>query len=133
MAVKKKPAKAKKAKKAKKATTRGAKVALRKIDIDLATTKVALAKRLVGSARWVSPVINMKPKTAPSQFSITARMVEAAEGLYCPRTFLARVPVMLTTIPEVPEVVMLEGKFFTLTTTVPMTYTQRQYAEATRI
>ena len=39
----------------------------------------------------------------------------------------------MTTIPEVPEVVTLEGKFFVLTTTLPMTYTQRLYAEAKRI
>lgn len=59
----------------------------------------------------------------------SARMVEANGK----STFLARVPAILTTIPEIPDVVMCEGKFFTLTTTVPMTYTQRLYAEAVRI
>ncbi len=66
-------------------------------------------------------------------FNIVAQMVEDGDGLFSPKTFLARVPVAMTTIPEVPEVVTLEGKFFVLTTTLPMTYTQRLYAEAKRI
>ena len=95
----------------------------------LVRTKVDLAKRSVAPALRVMPALNVK-SLVTTGFNIVARMVEDGDP---PTTFLARVPVAMTTIPEVPEVVTLEGKFFVLTTTLPMTYTQRLYAEAKRI
>ena len=98
----------------------------------LVRTKVDLAKRSVAPALRVMPALNVK-SLVTTGFNIVARMVEDGDGLFSPKTFLARVPVAMTTIPEVPEVVTLEGKFFVLTTTLPMTYTQRLYSEAKRI
>ena len=101
----------------------------------LVRTKVDLAKRSVAPAPRVlrvMPALNVK-SLVTTGFNIVARMVEDGDGLFSPKTFLARVPVAMTTIPEVPEVVTLEGKFFVLTTTLPMTYTQRLYSEAKRI
>lgn len=61
------------------------------------------------------------------QFSVTARMVDG------PASFLARVNVLISTIPEVPDVVTIENMVFTLVNTAPMTYVRRNAGEATRV
>jgi hypothetical protein len=59
-------------------------------------------------------------------------MIDTPEG-YCSSTFLAKVKVVMTTVPELPDVVTLEGKVFVLVESAPLTYIQRTASEATRV
>jgi hypothetical protein len=66
--------------------------------------------------------------TVPAEhFTVTAKMTG---GL---GEFLARVPVVVNPIPEIPDVVTLEGKVWLLTNTAPLTYIHRASSEATRV
>src|ERR1039458_1020104 len=87
----------------------------RKIDLNAKADKaIARVKVKVASIpRNTQLFTDPAKKLATQAFSIIARMVETEAGL-SPHTFLARVKIILTTIPEVPEVVTLENKVFSL-------------------
>jgi hypothetical protein len=106
---------------------------LAQVAAELARTKIEIAKKSVAGTAWKAPAINVRPIAEPQAFWVRARMIETPEIGYGPKTFLARIPVTLTTIPELPEVVRIANQFFVLTTTLPVTYSQKQYAEATRL
>lgn len=47
-------------------------------------------------------------------------------------SFLAKVPLVITTIPELPQAVTIGVKVFSLTNTVPLTYTRITSREVKR-
>lgn len=68
--------------------------------------------------------------TVPAQhFTVTAKL----ENWSGTETFFARVPVLIAAIPEVPDLVTLEGKVWVLANTAPLTYIRRTSSEAIRI
>lgn len=101
--------------------------ALRTLASNLATAKIAAAKKQTQRMPWHPPVLNGPPTV--QTFQMTARLI-AADGR---QEFLAHVPARLLAIPEVPNVVMLERRVFLLKNTLPLTYTEALFAEATRI
>ena len=103
-------------------------------------TAILDARAVTAAKKTVSPfaipltdLTLLTGKRFPAQtFGVIARMIETPEE-YCPSTFLAKVQVVMTTVPELPDVVTLEGKVFVLVESAPLTYIQRTASEATRV
>lgn len=71
-------------------------------------------------------------RVATQTFSMQARLILRDGGLSENR-FLAHVPIVITTVPELPEVVICEDRAFVLTNKYPLTYTSVYAAKATRL
>jgi hypothetical protein len=69
----------------------------------------------------------------PQTFHMQARLIlMGADGMSQSR-FLARVPCIITTVPETPEAVICEDHVYTLRLTYPLTYVSVLAARAKRI
>ena len=105
----------------------------RRADIEACKRAVTAAKRTVAPFPVPRDRFGTNQTPCPPQtFGVIARMIDTPEG-YCPSTFLAKVKVVMTTVPELPDVVTLEGKVFVLVESAPLTYIQRTASEATRV
>jgi hypothetical protein len=102
---------------------------------EMARFALSEVKRKLGTLLPPPPAaLRWNETRVPSQmFSIVARMVETPKFGHISQTFLARVKVVMTSVPEIPEVVTLESKVFVLVNTAPLTYTQGTSSEATRV
>lgn len=95
------------------------------------TNKERLANLAVAAAKYRTipvPPLQAEGIRVPEQrFYMTARVYEGNNS------FLARVPFVLTTIPELTEVIIIEEKAYVLHTTYPLTYRCVFSGRATRI
>jgi hypothetical protein len=73
-----------------------------------------------------------KTRVPAQKFFATARMIQTDDGCYQSECF-ARVTVHMAVIPEVPDAVKMDGDFYVLIETVPLTYRQRTTGEAERV
>ena len=79
------------------------------------------------------PKVKKVKKSKEPKFFMQAHLIRLGVGPFDGSRFLARIPLIITVVPELPEAVTCEGHCYTLTRTFPLTYTSVLAARATRI
>jgi hypothetical protein len=74
------------------------------------------------------PKVKKPVKTFMSAYLLTTGTTGREESV-----FLARIPCIITTVPEIPDAVICEGNCYVLTKTYPLTYARVVASRATRI
>jgi hypothetical protein len=87
---------------------------------------IKMAKQLV-SQTTPTPRARPSKKIPEQKFFMIARVFEGNN------TFLARVPFIVTTLPELTEVILIDDKAYVLHSTYPLTYRNVFAGKATRI
>jgi hypothetical protein len=95
--------------------------------------KISDAKLLAAKQSVTRPEQALISRFTQKTNSIVQRFTVVAQLVVDTETFLAQVPIFVKTVPEVPEIVTLDGSVFVLTNTSPLTYVRRISTEATRI
>jgi hypothetical protein len=67
-----------------------------------------------------------------NKFSMRAYLIELGADGRSERHTVVRLPILVTTVPEVPQVVLYDDRAFILTNTSPLTYSQVLAARATK-
>ena len=79
------------------------------------------------ATKYIKLKRTQRPKPKKAAFYVTARVFRGNDS------FLARVPGAMTTIPEVPEVILIDDWAYKLTNTSPLTYVNVLAAVAKRV
>ena len=75
----------------------------------------------------------VKAKPVGQTLYMQARLILIGMDGLSESRFLARIPCVITVVPEIPEAVICEDHCYALTRTYPLTYTSVLAARATRI